>query len=253
MWIVVREPAGRGSAPANWASEEPANCASSASWHPPSMPSRERQTDRAELEAQRDLGVLGRELRTARLTLGLTMAQVGRAAGVSGQQVSRLEHGRLRRFDSVTLSRAFAAVGLALSMRVFPTGLPIRDAAHTRLLDRVRRRLASVWRWRLEVPVTGEADRRAWDAIATRGPLRVAFEAETRLYDVQAQVRRISAKSSAGDATRVVLLLADTRHNRTVLAEVRELLRPDFPLDTKSVMAALAAGRDPGANGIVII
>ena len=100
--------------------------------------------------------------------------------------------------------------------------------------------------------MTGEADRRAWDAIATRGPLRVAFEAETRLYDVQAQVRRISAKSSTGDATRVVLLLADTRHNRTVLAEVRELLRPDFPLDTKSVMAALAAGRDPGANGIVI-
>ncbi len=138
-------------------------------------------------------------------------------------------------------------------MRVFPTGVPIRDAAHTRLLDRVRRRLASVWRWRLEVPATGEPDRRAWDAIATLGPLRVAFEAETRLYDVQAQVRKIIAKFSGGEATRVILVLADTRHNRAVLAEVRELLRADFPLDTKSVMAALAAGRDPGANGIVII
>jgi transcriptional regulator with XRE-family HTH domain len=217
------------------------------------MPSRERQTDRAEFDAKRDLGVLGRELRTARLTLGLTMAQVGRAAGVSGQQVSRLEHGMLQRFDAVTLSRALAAVGLMLSMRVFPTGAPIRDVAHARLLDRVRKRLASPWRWHLEVPVIGGPDRRAWDGMATLGLLRVAFEAETRLYDVQAQMRKIMAKFSGGDATRVILVLADTRHNRAVLAEVRELLRADFPLDTKSVMAALAAGRDPGANGIVII
>jgi len=217
------------------------------------MPSRERPTDRAEFDAKRDLGLLGRELCMARLTLGLTMAQVGRAAGVSGQQVSRLEHGMLRRFDAVTLSRALAAVGLVLSMRAFPTGVPIRDAGYVALLDRVRKRLESAWRWHLEVPVSVGPDRRTWDAVAILGPLRVAFEAETRLYDVPAQVRQIVAKFAAGSVERVILVLADTRHNRAVLAEVRELLRADFPLDTKAVMAALAAGRDPGANGIVII
>lgn len=225
----------------------------SADGHPFAMPSRERPTDRAEFEAVRDLGVLGRELRAARLTIGLTMGQVGRAAGVSGQQVSRLEHGLLRRFDAVTLSRAMAAVGLVLSVRVFPAGVPIRDAGHVALLNRIRKRLGSAWRWHLEVPVRAEPDRRAWDATAVLGRLRVAFEAETRLYDVQAQVRQIMAKFADGDAQRVILVVADTRHNRAVLAEVRELLRADFPLDTKSVMAAMAAGRDPGANGIVII
>ena len=81
----------------------------------------------------------------------------------------------------------------------------------------------------------------------------IAFEAETRLYDVQAQVRRILAKFADGRVDRVILVLADTRHNRTVLREARELLRSDFPLDTRAVMTALRAGRDPGANGIVLL
>ena len=65
------------------------------------------------------------------------------------------------------------------------------------------------------------------------GRVAIAFEAETRLYDVQAQVRRILAKFADGHADRVILVLADTRHNRTVLREARELLRSDFPLDTR--------------------
>ena len=52
---------------------------------------------------------------------------------------------------------------------------------------------------------------------------------------------------------RIVLLLADTRHNRRVLREHREALRSTFPLDTRAVMAALRAGELPSANGIVVL
>ncbi|HTS14697.1 MAG TPA: helix-turn-helix transcriptional regulator [Candidatus Sulfotelmatobacter sp.] len=201
----------------------------------------------------RQLTVLGQELRVARLTVGLTLAQVARAAGVTGQQVGRLERGQLRRFDAVTLARAMAAVGLDLAIRAYPGGVPIHDAGHIGLLGRLRERLAPAWRWHVEVPVTDPPDQRSWDALAATGRFVLAFEAETRLDDVQAQVRRILAKYSEGRADRVIIVLADTRHNRAVPREARPLLRADFPLDTRIVMAALRQGRDPGANGIVLL
>ena len=217
------------------------------------MPARESSSERAARHVVRQLSALGREMRTARLTAGLTLAQVARAAGVTGQQIGRLERGRLKRFDALTLGRAMAAVGLTLAIRAYPDGPPIRDAGHVALLGRLRARLAPVWRWRLEVPVVGLPDQRSWDAMAVLGRVAIAFEAETRLDDVQAQVRRILAKSVDGRADRVILVLADTRHNRIVLREARELLRSDFPLDTRAVMTTLRAGRDPGANGIVLL
>lgn len=217
------------------------------------MAPREKPTDRAAIRTLRDLATLGEDLRAARLMAGLTQTNVARHAGISRVQAGRLEHGLLRRFDAVTLTRAMAAVGLELRLRAFPSGTPIRDAGHVALLGRVRASIGPGWRWNLEVPVAGAGDARAWDAVASRPGLRVAFEAETRLYDVQAQLRRILAKLGEGGVHRLILVLADTHTNRRVVREVRELIRGDFPLDTRSVLAALRAGRDPGANGLTII
>jgi hypothetical protein len=89
--------------------------------------------------------------------------------------------------------------------------------------------------------------------VATCNGLRVAVEAETRLYDIQAQLRRILAKAGADRVDRLILVVAATHANRRVIRDVRELMRDDFPLDTRSVLAALGAGRDPGANGIVMV
>jgi len=54
-------------------------------------------------------------------------------------------------------------------------------------------------------------------------------------------------------STRLVLVVADTDHNGRVLRDAREVLRGNLPLDTRATMAALAIGRDPGANGIVVL
>lgn len=217
------------------------------------MAPRDRAVDRASLRTARDLSTIARELRAARLMRGLTQAAVGRSAGISGQYVGRLERDEAHGAAPVVLGRAAAAVGLELSIRVFPTGAPVRDAGHIALLDRLRRRLGPMWRWHLEVPVGSERGSRAWDAVAEATGVRLAFEAETRLYDIQAQVRRMMAKLTSSDVDRLIIGVADTRTNRQVLREVRGLLRDDFPLDTRAVMGALAGGFDPGANGIVVL
>jgi hypothetical protein len=83
---------------------------------------------------------------------------------------------------------------------------------------------------------------------------RDAVEAETRIGDGQAMWRRVALKRR-DDPTiaHVFLLVADTPANRRAIGEIRELLRPDLPLDSRSVLSALAKGRCPGAGGILFL
>ncbi len=57
------------------------------------------------------------------------------------------------------------AVGLDVRLRAYPAGDPIRDAGQQRLLERLRARIAVELRWRTEVPLPADGDRRAWDAV----------------------------------------------------------------------------------------
>jgi hypothetical protein len=52
--------------------------------------------------------------------------------------------------------------------------------------------------------------------------------------------------------TRAILLVADTRHDRAVIAGLPQLRR-EFPVGTRSALAALDSGRDPGADCLVIL
>jgi hypothetical protein len=82
---------------------------------------------------------------------------------------------------------------------------------------------------------------------------RIAIEGEMRLLDTQAIDRRIALKRRDSGVELVILLLPDTNWNRGVLAADRELLRPNFPLDTRAVLHAVSAGRAPRASGIVVL
>jgi hypothetical protein len=50
-----------------------------------------------------------------------------------------------------------------------------------------------------------------------------------------------------------VIVVAGTRANRAALADARPTLTGAFDLDTRRVMADLAAGRDPGRDAIVAL
>lgn len=216
------------------------------------MATNERSVDREALRMRRSLLGLGDELRTARRMAGLSMAAVGRSASISPAQVSRIERGLVRRLDFVVLAQVSASVGLELSLRAYPAGTPIRDRGQMALLARLRPRVSPIFSWHVEVRVA-RGDPRSFDVVLRSREVSIAIEAEARLYDVQAQARRALAKQSDGNIDRLVLLIADTKHNALVLRDARSLLAGDFPLDTRAVMRALTEGRDLGANGIVVI
>jgi transcriptional regulator with XRE-family HTH domain len=196
---------------------------------------------------------LAGELRRAREQHGLSQAIVGRAAGVSPSQVSRIERAQSTRLSIHHAARLLAVVGLELGARAYPAGPPTRDAAHQALIGRLRARVASTIEWRFEVPLGRAGDQRAWDAVLLMGAVQFAVEAETRPRDMQELQRRVALKRrDDSHVSGVVLLLANTRNNRHLLRQHGETLRADFPLDGPKLLAALAAGRDPGGSGIVL-
>jgi transcriptional regulator with XRE-family HTH domain len=217
------------------------------------MPSRSAPVHDGRRLATRIRRELGDEIRAARVGAGLSQAAVGAAAGMSHAQVGRIERGVVRGLSIDQACRVGLAVGLRLGARLYPDGDPIRDAAQLRLLERLRRRLPSGAGWVTEVPLPIPGDRRAWDAVVHLGSRRAGCEAETRLSDVQALERRLARKARDGGVDVVILVLADTAHNRAVLAAHRESLRGLLPLDGNGVLRALRGGRLPEANGIVLL
>jgi transcriptional regulator with XRE-family HTH domain len=196
---------------------------------------------------------IGREIRSARHSAGLSLRRAGGAVAMSHSQFGRIERGVLANVTLLQLARACAAVGLRLVLRTYPDGDPVIDQAQLALLRRLRVRLPAGASCRFEVALPIAADRRAWDAVIDIAQSSFAVEAETRLRDIQAMTRRIAIKQRDGRMAVVVLLVSDTAANRRTLAEHRPALVAQFPLDGRAVLRSIAAGRPPGASGIVVL
>jgi hypothetical protein len=147
---------------------------------------------------------------------------------VSASQVRRIEQARVRGVSVHALAVVFAVLGMRLSVRAYPVGVPVRDAGHARLIGRLRAQLPASVTLRTEVPLRGPDDMRAWDA-------------------------EIQALEGSCKVDRVNLLVADTRRNREILREFGGLLAARFPLDTRTVLRELRAGRIPDRSGIVVL
>jgi hypothetical protein len=100
------------------------------------------------------------------------------------------------------------------------------------------------------MPLSG--DLRAWDELLS-GPVAIGVEAETKPSDLQATERAIATKLRDSGVDRAILLLSSTHANRGLVRRHIGALRQTFPLDTRTTLAALANGQDPGANGLVIL
>jgi transcriptional regulator with XRE-family HTH domain len=209
--------------------------------------------ERGRDQAMRIARSAGAEIRLTRRGAGLSLRVAAASVGMSESVFSRLERGRLADVSVAQLALACAAVGLRFSARAYPDGDPVRDVAHTRLLQRLRSVVHPRASWRTEVPLPIPGDLRSWDAQIRFGDAVVAVEAEMRLADLQALDRRIALKRRDGGVELVILLVADTHGNRRVLAAHREALRAGFPMDTRAVLASLREGRSPVAPGIVVL
>jgi transcriptional regulator with XRE-family HTH domain len=218
------------------------------------MPTWDTRAQRGAQRGQALLRRVGDELHMARLAAGLSSRAVGALAGISHVQVIRIERGQAPHVDIETLGKLAGVVGHELSLRIDPIGPPVRDKGHVALLERFAARLGPIVTWRTEVPIPLPGDLRNADGVATvtTNDFDAIVEAETRLHDVQETERKLRAKQRDLGTTRAILLVADTRHNRRVIAAIPEIQR-QFPVGTRSCLAALQAGRDPGADCLVIL
>ena len=226
------------------------------------MSARRRQVDLGLARGRRLVVDLCRELDGARRTLGLSYEELGRAVGLSGDQVGRICRGESRGIGLIRLATLLATVGLELSARAFPAGPPIRDAAHVALLARLRARLSPALGWHLEVPVVAFAgpmapgvrrDMRAWDAVIDGNGWSVGVEAETRLGDLQALSRRIALKRRDGNVDVVVLLVNETAHNRRLLALEGVDIASQFDGTPRNTLRCLGAATRPRADALVVL
>lgn len=217
------------------------------------MSTRTRSLDEARRTWRRTAQEIGDQLRTGRHVLGITQTQLGAGIGVSPSEISRRELGRSQRLTGQKLAMHAAGVGLKLSVKLFPVGGGIRDAAQSRYIAAFVARIGRMWKVTLEAPIPLAGDLRAVDVLLTSDQARIAVEVITRLADVQAQIRSVQLKARDIGATRLILVIAGTHANRNALASARAALLSSFDLDSRRMLADLAAGRDPGRDGIVML
>lgn len=217
------------------------------------MVTRERRIDLGKRLARRALARIGEEFREARFAAGLTQRQVGDASGISHAQVSRIELGRAPRAPFETLAVMASVLGLDLPLRTYPSGDPIRDVAQVALLTKLRAVLPSGLTWRSEVALALPGDKRAWDGEIGGSGWRLPVDAETRLRDVQAVSRRAALKRRDDGNPTVLLLVADTRHNRRVLRLAADDLTAAFPEPGATALAAIRAGALPEGSAILLL
>jgi hypothetical protein len=147
-----------------------------------------------------------------------------------------------------------AVLGLDVRLSAYPGGEPVRDHVQLRLLEAFRARIDPALRWRTEMPLPIEGDRRAWDAMVISPEGWTAIEAISRLGAVDATVRRALLKLRDDPrVTRLVLLISDTARNRAALAAAGPVITSDLPVATRAILGTLSVGRMPMHDGIVIL
>ena len=219
-----------------------------------SMTIRQRAGDMGSADARRIAIAIGREVADTRRAAGVSQRSIAVRAGISRSQLGRLERGELRRPSLEVVCRVARAAGLAPAMKLYPSGARLRDSASQALLARFGAILGAPLRMRREVPVPIAGDLRAWDARITDGSRSASVEGESRIGDAQALERRIELKlRDDPEAGVVILLLNRTAHNRRILAEHREGLRAQFPLDGSAILRALRQGKVPSASGVLML
>jgi transcriptional regulator with XRE-family HTH domain len=216
------------------------------------MSVRERTAASGRRQAQEINRMIGREIRLRRRTAGISQRKLGAAVGLSQAEVGRVETGAAPWLTVQNASAILAILGLRLWAKVFSSGPPLRDAGHLRLLADFEARLPAGIDCRREWPIPGDQAGRALDLRLMGLPVPIGVEAETVLTDLQELERELNIKQADAGLARMLLLVRASRRNREVLQGAPALQR-SFPIATRSTLAALAAGRDPGRNVTVML
>ncbi len=149
----------------------------------------------------------------------------------------------------VAAARVSAVLGLDLAVRTYPGANSLRDAAHGARLGRVLVHVRAPLAYKLEVLLprndSHPYEQRAWDALVTGHDKRTGFEMEMRIRDAQAMERRIELKRRDDPVDSLVVLVADTKHNRQVIRESPWLFNGLARLTFRELTRLLRSGQHP--------
>lgn len=199
---------------------------------------------------------LGTELRIARLTAGLTQAQVAAMVGVSQPFVSLVERGR-RRADLRTTCALASAAGHELSVRLFPMSTPsLRDSGQLQLVESITGRAHPSWQIRMEEPV-GMGDRRSADLLLIGSDQVLHVEVERWLVDLQAQLRAAQLKRQAlsehlGRAVKLIIAVQRTERARNLVAALPSISQA-LPGSSAEAWRAIEHGAPLTADALLFV
>jgi transcriptional regulator with XRE-family HTH domain len=219
------------------------------------MATGEHNLSRGRRRARRILADLASELRHARIEAGISQAEVGRRLGWSADKVWTFEHERSPSLSIRDACEMGALLGFDVAVRAYPNGARLRDAGQAGRLLRLLGNVGAPLRHATDVPLPRRDDGtelRAWDAVISGSGERTSIELESRLMDLQATMRRHNLKRRDDPVDHFLLVIADTKHNRRVVAEFADLLAELPRLRTANVLAALRAGRHPPTGFILL-
>jgi transcriptional regulator with XRE-family HTH domain len=218
------------------------------------MATRETRHHRGRQAAEGLVRTLLRELIDRRKQAGVSQRALAAELGCSQSELWRLEHlVAIGRVSFVEVGELAAVLGLELGAGLHPDGDPIRDKGHQAVIGRFRKVLSPAFRVAAEVPLPNPGDQRSWDLLLRIDGQLAGVEAETRIRDIQALVRRIRQRERDGGTDILLLVLSNSAVNRRLVAELRTALGPSFATSPRLTLAALRSGKALAGSGVILI
>ncbi len=197
------------------------------------------------------------ELRQTRVGAGVSQEQLASDLGISQGAYSRIETGRLGDVGVIAISQIASVLGYEVSMGLHPIGDPVRDKGQLACGRRFGALLSDRWRVTDETLLPGAGEQRAWDKLlrlTDAAPrYQVGADIESRVWDIQAIVRRTRARERDGQVDHILIVLADSAHNRRIADELRRALGADYATGSPRIMAALRKGERLSGSGVVLV
>jgi hypothetical protein len=196
---------------------------------------------------------IGHEVTLARTNLALTRQAASRMAGVSPHTQRRVEEGDPH-VGIDTACRVAAGIGLKLWAKAFPVRTPsLRDTGQLRIAESVRSTAFAQFQVTLEL---GLGNGRAIDMVLFGAVEIIAVEVERSIADFQAQYRSAASKRDElalghRRPVRLVLVIEDTRRNRTAVREHPVIIASALPARSREVLRALRRGEPLGRDGML--
>jgi transcriptional regulator with XRE-family HTH domain len=193
----------------------------------------------------------------ARTVARISQSEIALALGIDRSNFTRLEAGDLDDVGIVRLSEIASLLGFEISVGLHPIGDPTRDKGQQACGQRFDGRLSERWRMTNETLLPGASEKRAWDKllrlIDETPRYLVGVDIESRVWDVQAIVRRTRERERDGQVDHLLIVLADTAHNRRVIDTLRETIGAAYGTPPRAIFAALRKGEPLPGSGVILV